>query len=170
MRSSVRCGSGRRKKWKKARVKPWRRLQIVERVAVCGRGLASPTAAGEAGRTLLVDCSPATADEARGMWVERHIPGPRLMKPSRGHMTESPPGPHQLRSGMRNEFTAVIERDGDWFVGYCPEIPGANGQGKTAEECRANLAAAIALILEDRREDGLRGVPTTAEKSTVVIS
>jgi len=71
---------------------------------------------------------------------------------------------------MRNEFTAVIERDGDWFVGYCPEIPGANGQGKTAEECRANLAAAIALILEDRREDGLRGVPETAEKGTVVIS
>ena len=76
----------------------------------------------------------------------------------------------ELESGMRNEFTSVIERDGDWFIGYCPEIPGANGQGKTAEECRANLAAAIALILEDRREDGLRGVPSTAEKGTVVVS
>jgi hypothetical protein len=30
---------------------------------------------------------------------------------------------------MHNEFTSVIERDGDWFIGYCPEIPGANGQG-----------------------------------------
>ncbi len=30
---------------------------------------------------------------------------------------------------MRNEFTAVYERDGDWVVAYCPEIPGANGQG-----------------------------------------
>ena len=47
-------------------------------------------------------------------------------------------------SGMRNEFTSVIEQDGEWFVGYCPEIPGANGQGKTAEECRASLSAAIA--------------------------
>jgi predicted RNase H-like HicB family nuclease len=71
---------------------------------------------------------------------------------------------------MRNEFTSVIERDGEWFVGYCPEIPGANGQGKTGDECRASLAAAIALILEDRREDGLRGVPPTAEKGTVVVS
>ena len=70
---------------------------------------------------------------------------------------------------MRNEFTSVIERDGEWFIGYCPEIPGANGQGKTADECRENLAAAIALILEDRREDGLRGVPPTAEKGTVVV-
>ena len=71
---------------------------------------------------------------------------------------------------MRNEFTSVIERDGEWFIGYSPEIPGANGQGKTVEECRANLAAAIALILEDRREEGLRGVPSDAEKGTVVVS
>ena len=70
---------------------------------------------------------------------------------------------------MRNEFTAVIEKDGEWFIGYCPEIPGANGQGHTIEECRENLADAIALILEDRREDGLRGLPADAlcEKVTV---
>ena len=53
---------------------------------------------------------------------------------------------------MRNEFTAVIERDGDWFVAWSPEIPGANGQGRTLEECRENLSEAIQLILEDRRE------------------
>ena len=68
---------------------------------------------------------------------------------------------------MRNEFTSVIEREGEWFVGYCPEIPGANGQGKTTDECRANLSAAIALILEDRREDGPRGVPSGAKTGTV---
>jgi len=25
---------------------------------------------------------------------------------------------------MKNEFTAIIERDGDWYIAYCPEIPG----------------------------------------------
>lgn len=70
---------------------------------------------------------------------------------------------------MRNEFTSVIEEDGDSFIGYCPEIPGANGQGRTIEECRANLSEAIALILEDRREDGLRGVPEDAIRDTVVV-
>jgi predicted RNase H-like HicB family nuclease len=70
---------------------------------------------------------------------------------------------------MRNEFTAIIEHDGDWYIGYCPEIPGANGQGRTVDECRASLAAAIALILEDRREDGLRGVPSDAIRETVTI-
>jgi len=70
---------------------------------------------------------------------------------------------------MRNEFTAVIERDGDWFVAWSPEIPGANGQGRTLSECRESLSAAIQLILEDRREDGLRGAPADALRETVTI-
>ena len=70
---------------------------------------------------------------------------------------------------MHNEFTAVFERDGDWVVAFCPEIPGANGQGRNKDEARESLAQAIALILEDRREDGLRGVPADAERGTVVL-
>ena len=70
---------------------------------------------------------------------------------------------------MHNEFTAVFERDGEWCVAYSPEIPGANGQGRTKDEARQNLAEAIALILKDRREDGLRGVPPDAERGTVTV-
>ena len=70
---------------------------------------------------------------------------------------------------MHNEFTAIIERDGEWHIAYCPEIPGANGQGRTKEEARQSLAGAIALILEDRREEGLRGVPADAERETVTV-
>ena len=71
---------------------------------------------------------------------------------------------------MHNEFTAIIERDGDWYIAYCPEISGANGQGRTLEECRKSLAAAIELILEDRREDALRGVPAEAIRESLVVS
>ncbi len=53
---------------------------------------------------------------------------------------------------MRNEFTAEIHREGKWFVAFCPEVPEANGQGRTKEECLRNLAAAIKLVFEDRRE------------------
>lgn len=70
---------------------------------------------------------------------------------------------------MHNEFTAVFEQDGDWFIGYCPEIPGANGQGRTLDECRRSLREAIALILDDRREEGLRGVPDEAIRETVTV-
>lgn len=71
---------------------------------------------------------------------------------------------------MKHEFTAVYEREEDWWIGYCPEIPGANGQGKTKEEARDSLAAAIALILEDRLEDGLRGLPDDAERDTIILT
>ena len=70
---------------------------------------------------------------------------------------------------MRNEFTAIYERDGEWVVAYCPEVPGANGQGQTKDEARESLAEAIALILEDRREDGLRGVPPDADRETITV-
>jgi predicted RNase H-like HicB family nuclease len=70
---------------------------------------------------------------------------------------------------MYNEFTAIIEKDGDWYIAYCPEVPGANGQGKTIAECKASLAAAISLILEDRREDALRGLPEDAIREVVAV-
>jgi len=50
---------------------------------------------------------------------------------------------------MHNEFTAIVEQDGEWFIAYCPEVPGANRQGRTREECRESLRQAISLILED---------------------
>lgn len=56
---------------------------------------------------------------------------------------------------MVEETTVIIERDGDWFVGYCPEVPGANGQGRTYEECKVSLEAAISLIQLDRHEDDI---------------
>jgi predicted RNase H-like HicB family nuclease len=70
---------------------------------------------------------------------------------------------------MSNDFTAIIERDGDWYIAYCPEIPGANGQGKTKEEARQSLVDAISLVLEDRREDALRGLPDDALQETVTV-
>ena len=70
---------------------------------------------------------------------------------------------------MRNEFTAVVERDGPWYVAYCPEVPGANGQGRTKTAALRSLRAAITLILSDRRRDGLRGVPADAIREKVVV-
>ncbi len=70
---------------------------------------------------------------------------------------------------MHNEFTAIVERDEAWFIAYCPEIPGANGQGKSKPEAIKNLSAAIDLILQDRREDAIRGLPADAERERVAV-
>ncbi len=70
---------------------------------------------------------------------------------------------------MTNEFTGVFERDGEWYIAHCPEVPGANGQGKTIEECRESLVEAIRLILDERRAQGLVGVPPDAITETVTV-
>jgi predicted RNase H-like HicB family nuclease len=70
---------------------------------------------------------------------------------------------------MHNEFTAIVERDEQWYIAYCLEVPGANGQGRTIEECKRNLSEAVALILEDRRQDMLRGVPDDVQREVITI-
>jgi predicted RNase H-like HicB family nuclease len=71
---------------------------------------------------------------------------------------------------MKFNFTAIVEtapEGGFWAI--CPEVPGANGQGETVDEALESLRDAIALILEDRRADALRGLSDDAIQTTVSI-
>ncbi len=71
---------------------------------------------------------------------------------------------------MRNEFTAILQPGDDgWWVAQCPEVPGANGQGRTPDEARTDLAAAIELMLEFLRDEALKDLSPAARKETVVI-
>jgi predicted RNase H-like HicB family nuclease len=72
-------------------------------------------------------------------------------------------------AAMLGRFTAIYEKGEKYYIGYCPEVPGANGQGETIEECRESLKEAIKLILQDRLEDALRGIPDDAVQETLVI-
>ena len=95
----------------------------------------------------------------------------RSPRESRVPHYELEPGNGNLEASIvHNEFLAIIEQDDDWYIAYCPEVPGANGQGKTKNEATDSLAQAVALILEDRREDGLRGVPPNAIRETITVS
>jgi predicted RNase H-like HicB family nuclease len=53
---------------------------------------------------------------------------------------------------MELEFTAVFRQVPEGYVGFVEELPGANTQGATLEEARANLQEAVAMILEANRE------------------
>ena len=70
---------------------------------------------------------------------------------------------------MRNEFTAIVEQDGAWFITWCAEVPGANGQGTNRESCLQSLREAITLILEHRREESMRSLPPDAKQELVVV-
>ena len=49
---------------------------------------------------------------------------------------------------MEGKFTAVFEKDGDWWIGHVEELPGANTQGKTLDEARKNLKEAVVMVIE----------------------
>jgi predicted RNase H-like HicB family nuclease len=52
---------------------------------------------------------------------------------------------------MSVELTAVFRKVPQGFIGFVEELPGANAQGKTLEETRANLQEAVVLVLEANR-------------------
>lgn len=53
---------------------------------------------------------------------------------------------------MKGEFTAIYEKQQDWYVGYVAEIPGVNTQAQSMEEVRANLHEALRLVLRCNRK------------------
>ena len=73
------------------------------------------------------------------------------------------------QTAVHNEFTAILESDEDWLVAHCLEVPGAHGQGKTREDALENLAEALLLHLEVRRENGLRGVPDRVYREVIAV-
>ena len=55
-------------------------------------------------------------------------------------------------------WTAVFERDGEWWIGSVEELPGANTQGRTLDEARENLREAVRMVLDANREIARRDV------------
>jgi len=49
------------------------------------------------------------------------------------------------------KFTAVFQKVREGYIGFVEELPGANTQGRTLKEARANLAEAVELVLEANR-------------------
>ena len=61
---------------------------------------------------------------------------------------------------MSFQLTAVFQKSPEGYIGFVEELPGANTQGATLDEARANLAEAVQLVLEANRaiaEEELRG-------------
>ena len=52
---------------------------------------------------------------------------------------------------MNMEFTAVFQQVPEGYIGFVEEVPGANTQGATLEEARANLREALQMVLEANR-------------------
>jgi len=64
------------------------------------------------------------------------------------------------------KLTAVYMKVPEGYVGFVEELPGANTQGESLEEARANLEEAVAMVLAANRElseQSLRGAEVIRE-------
>ena len=71
---------------------------------------------------------------------------------------------------MKPQFTAIVFKDDDAYVGWCPEVKGANGQGSTRAECLADIAAAVETMLEYYRDEGMKQAPSHAERTPLAFA
>jgi len=66
-------------------------------------------------------------------------------------------------------YQAVIQRHGDWWIGWIEEIPGVNSQGATREELIENLRSALAEMLEMNRADARAAAKGAFEEETIHV-
>ena len=69
---------------------------------------------------------------------------------------------------MDTKYTAVIQQNGKWWIGWVEEIPGVNSQGATREELMENLRSALEEALQMNRADAVAGM--TGEYEEVSLS
>lgn len=70
------------------------------------------------------------------------------------------------------KLTAVFQKVSEGYIGFVEEVPGANTQGETLEEVRANLSEAVSMVLDANRllaEESIRGQDVIREPLLVPV-
>jgi predicted RNase H-like HicB family nuclease len=70
---------------------------------------------------------------------------------------------------MAATYTAIIQRDGDWWIGWIEEVPGVNSQGATREELLENLQSALEEALEMNRAEALAAAQGAYEEVSISL-
>jgi predicted RNase H-like HicB family nuclease len=70
---------------------------------------------------------------------------------------------------MSANYTAVVQRDGRWWIGWVEEIPGINSQGKTREELLDNLRSALKEMIEMNRAEALTAMEGEYEEVRIEV-
>lgn len=70
---------------------------------------------------------------------------------------------------MKAEFTAIIKKDGDWWIGWIAEIPGADAQQRSKDELILSLREAAKDILEIHRQAAIKEAEKDFEEIPLVI-
>ncbi len=70
---------------------------------------------------------------------------------------------------MKNEYTAIIKKDGNWWIGWIKEILGVNCQEKTYEELKKTLAITLKEAIELNSRDALSSAKDEYKEEKIAI-
>jgi len=70
---------------------------------------------------------------------------------------------------MKNNFTAVIKQDGDWWIGWIKEVPGVNCQEATRDELLESLKITLVEALEFNRQEAVSLAGVDYEEELVAV-
>ena len=70
---------------------------------------------------------------------------------------------------MKSQYTAVIKKDGDWWIGWIEEIPGVNCQEKTRNELLKSLRITLKEALEFNRNEALSAAGQGFQEETIAV-
>ncbi len=68
---------------------------------------------------------------------------------------------------MTATYTAIVQQDDEWWIGWVEEVPGVNSQGHTRDELLANLGDALEEALEMNRADARAAAKGTYEEVSI---
>lgn len=70
---------------------------------------------------------------------------------------------------MRQEYTAVLKQDGNWWIGWIEEIPGVNCQEATREELLESLRVTLKEALELNRQEARGAAGEGFEEQQIAV-
>jgi len=70
---------------------------------------------------------------------------------------------------MKNEYTAIIKKEDDWWVGWIMEVPGVNCQEKTYKELKETLEITLREALEFNRKDAITAAGNDYSEEKIAI-
>ena len=70
---------------------------------------------------------------------------------------------------MKGNYTAVLKKSGDWWIGWIEEVPGVNCQGNTRDELLERLRLTLKEALEFNRRDALEPAGEDYEEESIAL-
>jgi len=70
---------------------------------------------------------------------------------------------------MSKEYTAVVKKEGDWWVGWIEEVPGVNCQERTRQELLESLRVTLQEAIEFNRQDAIASAGSGYSEEKIAI-